>query len=63
VKGYNARQTASRYAALEAAFFTAALSRADDLNAQRTAFADALDPTPRPTYRDEAVTCGLHPPD
>ena len=54
--------TAARYASLEGAFFAAALSRADDINAQRTAFADALDTTPRPTYRDEAVSVGLHPP-
>jgi hypothetical protein len=63
VKGYNARALAARYAALEAAFFTAALTRCGDINAQHTAFLDALDTTPRPTYREEAVTCGLHPPE
>jgi len=61
--GYSARTLAARQSALEAAFFTAGLTRADDLNAQYSAFRDALDPTPVPTYREEAVTCGLHPPE
>jgi len=62
VAGYNARHVAASYAALEAAFFTAALSRADDLNEQRAAFAEALDPVPESTYREEAEAVGLHPP-
>jgi hypothetical protein len=66
VRGYEARVLEARHAALESAFFTAALvmhsGSADGLNKQHSAFLESLDPTPPADYREEAEAAGLHPP-